>query len=402
VTSTADLAPGLQQRLRVYPWFVLAAVVAAFVFIVATADGSSTTSGRLGGDFPAFYSAGSIVADGNVDRLYDPATQAAAQVDLLGDEDGFIMYPYAPHVAAVYSPLSALDYRDAYVLHTALMVAALVGSLWILRPVIGIVDRWFAAVIAATITAYPVFVGVMGGQNTAVSLLLIAATWRAWHDDRDGLAGVMLTVLLFRPQYALPIIGLALLDRRWRTVAVAAAGAVGVWLANAAVAGTGWISFWYDGVRPLLEADAEVNAVNEIAPIGVTVALFGENSFAVLLGGAVSAALVAGLMWLWWTRRVDLSARMAITVAALPLLGPHAIYYDAALLVFTVLVLIDRGRLTPLGATIIWLATLVHLSRFLLNVSPLIVVIGAVLVVAGQRLIADQADADRVLPIHDS
>jgi len=402
VTSTTPPSADLERRLRTYPWFVLAALVGAFAFTVLTADGSTTQAGRLGGDFPAFYSAGSIVADGQVESLYELQTQAAAQADLLGAEDGFVMYPYAPHVAAAYAPLSQLSYTAAYVLHTTIMVAALVSALWVLRPVIGILDRRFVVALTAAVTAYPVFVGVMGGQNTAISLLLVAAAWRAWHDDNDALAGLALAVLLFRPQYALPLIGLALLDRRYRTVAVAALGAVGVWLANAAVAGASWVTFWYDGVRPLLEADAEVNAVNEIAPIGVTVALFGETTFAVLLGGAVSAALVMGLMWLWWTRPADLTARMAITAAALPLLGPHAIYYDAALLVFTVLVLIDRDKLTPLGAAAIWLATLVHVSRFALDVSPLILVIGAVLIVAGQRLVSGQAEADRVLPIHDS
>ena len=53
--------------------------------VLLSGDGSTTASGRVGGDFPAFYSAGSIVADGNIDALWDPATQAAAQVDLLGE-----------------------------------------------------------------------------------------------------------------------------------------------------------------------------------------------------------------------------------------------------------------------------------------------------------------------------
>ncbi|MEO0495028.1 MAG: glycosyltransferase family 87 protein [Actinomycetota bacterium] len=394
-----------ERRLRTYPTLLLVALAAAFCFVILAGSGSSTASGRVGGDFPAFYSAGSIVAAGDVDRLYDPSVQAAAQVDLLGDEDGFIMYPYAPHVAAGYAPLSELPYRLAYVLHTALMVGALVGALTAVRPMIGVLDRWFGLSLAATLTAYPVFVGVGGGQNTALSLLLIAGAWRSWHDDRDGVAGVLLAVLLFRPQYALPLLGLALLDRRWRTLATAAAGAGVVWLANAVLVGAGWITFWYDGVQPLLEADAHVNAKNEIAPIGVMVALFGESTVPVVLGGIISAAIVLGLMHLWWRARLDLTARMAITVAALPLLGPHAIFYDSALLAFTVLVLLDRRLISPTVAATVWGLGLVHLGRDVLDTSPLVLVILGVLALAARRLGAfgqPVERSDRVLPSQDS
>lgn len=394
-----------ERRLRTYPVLVLVALAAAFVFVVLAGSGSDTASGRVGGDFPAFYGAGSIVAAGDVDRLYDPTVQAAAQTDLLGDEDGFIMYPYAPHVAAAYAPLSELPYRSAYVLHTALMVAALIGALWLLRPMVPIVGRWFGAVVAATLTAYPVFVGVMGGQNTALSLLLIASAWRAWHEDRDDLAGVALALLLFRPQYALPLLGLALLDRRWRTVAVGSLGTMAVWGANAALVGAGWITTWYDGVRPLLEADAEINAANEIAPIGVLVAIFGETFFAVAIGGLISAGIVLGLMGLWQRRLVDLTSRMAITTATLTLLGPHAIYYDSALLVFAVLVLLDRNRLGALGVAAVWAAGLIHLTKSIVDVSPLIVVVLAVAGLTAWRLArTGQAvvEPERVLPIQDA
>ena len=396
-----------ERRLRVYPTLILAALAFAFVFVIAAGSGSSTASGRVGGDFPAFYGAGTIVADGDIDSLYDPATQAAAQVGLLGDEPGFIMYPYSPHVAAAYQPLAALPYRLAYVLHTGLMVGAFVGALALIRPMVPIVGRWFGATLGAVLTAYPVFVGVTGGQNTAISLLLIAAAWRCWHEDRDALAGVALAILLFRPQYALPLIGLALLDRRWRTVATAAAGAAVVWGVNAVLFGMDWLTSWLRQVEPLLERDAEINAANEIAPIGVLQAIAGaESTPALLVGGTVSAAIALGFAWLWWRRPVGLTERMAITTAGLMLLGPHAIYYDTALLAFATLVLLDRRLIDGRVVLLIWLGGAIHLTKTIGDVSPLIVVIFAVLALTASRLLgrSDQAadGSDRVLPIQDS
>lgn len=402
VTSTLAPSPApADRRLTLYPKALLAALAVAFVIVLASGSGSDTASGRVGGDFPAFYSAGSIVADGDIDDLWDLEVQRAAQADLLGDEDGFIMFPYAPHVAAAYAPLSELPYRLAYALHTAAMVAFLVGALHLLRPIAPIIDRWFPLTLAATLTAYPVFVGVGGGQNTALTLFLIAAVWRALTDERDDLAGLALAVLLFRPQYALPLIGLLFLGRRWRAVGWAGVGGVGVWVANAALLGPSWAATWFDEVQPLLEADADVNAANEIAPIGFLHAVWGTESKAALaLGGVVSVAVIAALMTIWWRDRFDLGARMAITTAGLLLIGPHTIYYDSSLLMFATLVLLDRRLIDVRIVAGVWAVGLLHLTKGVIDATPLAVVVVLAFVGVVSRF-ARQSD-ERVLPIQDS
>ena len=409
MATTLHLDAAWTRRLTLYPRLLLGTVALAFVIVIMAGDGSSTTSGRVGGDFPAFYSAGAIVADGEIDRLYDPATQAAAQEQLLGDEEGFIMFPYAPHVAAGYSAFSAMPYRLAYVVHTVLMVGALIGALALIRPMIPLVERWFSLVLGASVGAYPIFVGVSGGQNTAFTLLLLAAIWRFLHDDRQGLAGVAVAVMLFRPQYAIPVFGLLLLGRYWRAVASATAGACVVWAINAALFGADWITSWLRQVQPLLEADAEINAVNEIAPIGFGHAVLGTDSVVALVaGGSVSVAIGVTLAWVWWRGRFDLGVRFAITTAGLMLLGPHTIYYDSALAIFAILLLLDRGRIDWRIAALAWGAGFLQLAKTGLGASPLAFVALAVFVVTVRASLdpepSDQAEpgATRVLPIHDS
>ncbi len=411
VATTINLDAAWTRRLTLYPRLLLGAVGLAFVIVIMAGDGSSTTSGRVGGDFPAFYSAGTIVAEGNIDDLYDPVTQAAAQDELLGGEDGFIMFPYAPHVAATYSAFTAVPYRLAYVVHTLLMVGALIGALALVRPMIPLIDRWFSLVLGAAVGAYPVFVGVGGGQNTALTLLLLAAIWRFLHDDRQELAGVAVAALLFRPQYAIPILGLLFLGRYWRAVASASVGAAIVWAINAALFGTDWVTSWLRQVQPLLEADAEINAVNEIAPIGFGHAVLGTGShLALVLGGAISVAVAALLAWFWWRRRFDLDARFAITTAGLMLIGPHTIYYDAGITIFVILLLLDRGGIDWRIAALVWATGLLQLTKTGLGASPLVFVVAAVFVLAIRVLrkteTPDQSVSEpelvRVLPIHDS
>ncbi len=398
------MSADLHRRLTLYPKVLLLALGAAFVFVILSGDGSDTTSGRVGGDFPAFYSAGTIVADGDIERLWDPATQAAAQDGLLGGEEGFIMFPYAPHVAAAYSGFAQLPYRTAYVAHTLVMVGFLVAALHLLRPLIAVVDRWFWLTLSVTLTAYPVFVGIGGGQNTALTLFLVAAIWRSLADDRDELAGLAVAGLLFRPQYALPLIGLMLLGRHWRAVAAAGIGAVGVWIANALIFGPAWLTTWLRDVQPLLEADAEINALNEIAPIGFLHSLLGiDSTVALVLGGLVSAAVVLTLMWAWARSPLELNERVALTTVGLLLIGPHTIYYDSSLALFTVLVLFDTGRLDRRVVAALWAAGLLHLTKGAVGgsvLAPLVVVGFAA--TAWSLLAGRQDEASRVLPIQDS
>ena len=393
-----------QRRLTIYPRLILITIAAAFVIVIMGGNGSDTASGRVGGDFPAFYSAGTIVADGNIDGLYEPAVQAAAQVELLGGEDGFIMYPYAPYVAGAYSAFSGLPYRTSYVIHTVLMVAALVGALILVRPMISVLDRWFSLVLGIVATAYPIFVGTTGGQNTAFTLLLLAAVWRALAEDREAWAGVAVALLLYRPQYALPMLGLLFLGRHWRAVGTACTGASIVFALNAAMEGPGWISTWITGVRPLLKADAEINAVNEIAPTGFLHAVLGPDStIATTVGGAISVGIALALSWLWWKQRLDLDSRFAITAAGLMLLGFHTIYYDSSLALFALLLMLDR-RLINVGVTmVIWSIGLIQLVKEPFGASPLAPVVLAIFALALSRLWHAQATADeRVLPIQDS
>jgi len=58
-------------------WYSRAAVLAlavAFLVVLLSGSGTTTLTGRIGGDYPAFYTAGQIVAAGEAANLYEPAT----------------------------------------------------------------------------------------------------------------------------------------------------------------------------------------------------------------------------------------------------------------------------------------------------------------------------------------
>ena len=95
-----------------------------------------------GGDFPAFYGAARIVADGEIADLYDVEVQTEAQADLWGPDDpGVLYFAYPPHVAAAYGPLASLSYPVAYALHTLMMSAFVLAALALAKPLLARASR---------------------------------------------------------------------------------------------------------------------------------------------------------------------------------------------------------------------------------------------------------------------
>lgn len=364
---------------------LLALVVAVGIATVAgagigadqhVADGES--SARLGGDFAAFYAAGSIVWNGDIDALYDPARQAEAQADL--GLDGYLAFAYPPHVAAVYAPLGALDFATAYAVHTAIMAGSLVLALWLLQVPVPLLARWRWPLLAGSLTFFPLATAIGGGQNAALSVLGMAVIWRALHDDREWLAGLATGLLMFRPQYGLPLLGLLLLARHWRAVVTAVATIGATWATTAVALGPDWVTNWWSEVIPFVEQDAEVNAANSISILGFLQAAWSPDARAAVVFGAIGAALVVlTLMYLWANpQRFLLGHRIGATAIGVTLISPHTMFYDAGLLVIAGAALMaNTSRVPARGLTLIWVASLIHLVGKGLGATPLALVVAA-------------------------
>ena len=371
-----------------YSRAALFAVVAAFAISVLGSTGADTVSGRLGGDFPAFYAAGSIAGDGDWAQLYDPDRQLAEQARLFPEsDDSFLYFAYPPHAAAVYRPFAAMDYRVAYVLHSVLMAGAAIAAVSLIRPMVPVVRKHFELVASAVLLFNPILRAVTGGQNTALTLLGVTATWRLLHDEEDVAAGLVVALLLYKPQVAVPLAGVLVLARRWRAVGAIGAGGLVVWGVGAVLMGTGWVSTWWTEVRAFAELDADVNGHNAISWLGVSEHLLGAGSgVAYIVAAPLVVATVAMVCFVWLSSRFDLAVRFAITTAGILLMSPHAMFYDAVLLVVTAVVALDRlgARAIPVVAAV-WAGSWLQMGAESLDFAPLFV-----LIVCGVGVLAAQ------------
>ncbi len=301
-------------RLRAWPTALLVGVGAVFLLQVAVADGSATLGGRLGGDLPAFVGAARLLRAGG--DLYDPVAQETIQADLV-PAGTFCWYAWPPIVAALYVPLTFLPWSVAVLVHTVgTTTAAVLGVRWWARrhalPV--------AIAIPAALSFYPLLRSLPGGQLTGLLILLAAGP--AW------LGGA----LVLKPQIGVfPLVAAG----RWRALLL---GGAGVYLGSAAVSGWDWPRAWVPAATRFATAAAadpgSVSLWDHPLPYA---------------GVAVVAACA-------WRVRGDPDRRVALALAAAPLLAPHALRYDVGLAVLPLGLVAARGRaraLPWLGA--VWL-----------------------------------------------
>ncbi len=366
---------------------VLFAIGLAIGLVVLTADGPDAVSGGLGGDYPSFYAAGDIVRDDvgiDPERFYDPQTQFDAQAPVLpSDSEGNLFFAYPAFFVAPYAALSSLGFVTSYLVHTVLMIGAVVVALRLLRPCSATVRNHWVETLAVVLTFYPMFRGVTGGQNTALSLLGFAVIWRSLHDGREVPAGVAAGLLLFKPPLALPIIGALLLGRRFVAVASAVITAIGLYGVGALLTGPSWPSAWADAIRFLDDVDTPFNVQNFVSLPGSAEALFGIDSTAATVVGFGLAALIALVVSTMWFRRGhDIDVLVAVAVAGSLLISPHALYYDAGILVLVGLVIADRRPEWRRWLVVGWVAGFTHLAADALGVDPLVTVVVAAFALA--------------------
>jgi hypothetical protein len=346
-------------RLRTYPVVLLVVLGAALVFAATIYDRNDPSS-RLGGDYPAFYAAGSIARAGDWDDLYSAARQQSEQVGLIDDEGGYLYFSYPPFVAGAYSVLAGLDYRWSFLFHTLLMALALFVAIRLVWP-------WLAgsgwpqpAVFVVAIGFYPILRAVSGGQNTALSLLLLAAAARLERDGRSYAAGLSLALLLFKPQYGVGVLLLLLVARRWRMTTGWATGAAVLYTISAIEVGGEWLRDWWHQASQFHDLNVAANGEHFISFPGFSENVLGAGSaVAAFLGYGIALVVAAGAAFYWWQHRDgSVLARYAIAAGAIALAAPQTLYYDAGLLLLgLVLVVATTGPVRSSGRLVFgWLA----------------------------------------------
>ncbi|MFL5761832.1 MAG: glycosyltransferase family 87 protein [Thermomicrobiales bacterium] len=322
----------------------------AQVRAVLTHEGNFYRGGEvpIGADFNAFYSAGRIVLRGDGSHLYDLDRQQTEQQRTLGrdDFDGFQPFAYPAFVAAPYALLARLPFLWAYIVQTVCMLLAISLAVQMLRRVSPTVRDRPVLVMLAIFTSQPLMAAVYGGQTVAFSFLCFAGCYSSLRRDQPGQAGLWLGFLLYKPQLAVPLLALLLWQRRWRVIAAAGSVGSGLALVGVAVAGQGWPQgFMNLAGGNFYVVEAHENGANMISLMGFAENFFGPKSIeAYGIAGSLGVLLFIPLILAWRNARPagqQFPLQFGLAIAATLALSPHALFYEASLLILPIICLID-------------------------------------------------------------
>jgi hypothetical protein len=325
-----------EARVALFAKAIAVAFLLAFIATLATMrDMMLSTDRGFGGDFIAFYAAGTLAREGRPQAAYDMAAITAAEKRALPQVTYALMYAYPPVFQMVLQPLAGLPYVWAYVVWAVLLLALHV-VVW--RVAFGDSPAFWAALGSSS-----VYLNVLHGQNGLLSAALLGIGLLSLR-HRQLLAGIAIGALCYKPQLGVSVGLLLLAGGQWRAVGGAALSVAVLCAASAAVLGLDvWRAFIEHGgsARVVLEGDG--GPLDKIASVYALVRkLGGPVTLAYVLHGVVALAVMVPAIRAWRRGGEDLP-RIAMAAATVPLVSPYLFDYDLAVIVLPIGALLIDG-----------------------------------------------------------
>jgi hypothetical protein len=345
----AYILQGLQQGLKSGDWLTAARahgyslillVICALAILgwIAASHGLIDPNGKpIGTDFSNVYAAGELTWQGKPADAYDPALQHAAEKAVFGGREvPFYGWHYPPFFLAVAFMVASLPYAFGLALWLAASLAAYLAAIRAILP------RPETLLIAAAFPA--VFINIGHGQNGFLTAALLGGALH-WLDRRPWLAGILIGLLAYKPQFGVMIPLALLANQRWSSIAAAIATVAALVAVSLAVLGGG---VWHAFAESMNFTQAIVleqggtgwekiqSAFSAARNWGADV----HTAYAIQI--ALGLALAATLAWLWHSDAAFELKASALATASL-LATPYVLDYDLVVLAIAIAFLARHG-----------------------------------------------------------
>jgi hypothetical protein len=298
--------------------------------LVADAGVSDT---RILNDYEDFYIVGRLFREGDAVTAYDNDALTAAQVRFTGTST-FMPWAYPPPLTAAVAVLPLAGLSWSYMLF---MVATLMLYVWTL-------SRFGVQFVgAAMLAVFPALVLVVRlGQNGMLTGSLIGLFLLGLLHRRNS-AGVPLGIMMIKPHLAIGVGLVALLQRRWTVIGIAAATALLLCIGATLVLGLRvWPAFFagvgaaggylQQGLFPLYRMSSVYAGVRS----------FGPPASTAMTVHVVGALLALGGVAVAWRRGVTGNRLLALACLATLFVSPYNYDYDLVCLAAAVALILPE------------------------------------------------------------
>jgi hypothetical protein len=314
-------------RMRAYSLILLGLSVLVFAGWIAVSDGLIDRNGQpIGTDFSNVYAAGTLTWQGRSADAYEPALQHAAEKAVFdGREVPFYGWHYPPFFFAVAVLVAAVPYGWGLAIWLVASFAAYLAALRAILP------RQETLLVAAAFPA--VFVNVGHGHNGFLTAALLGGALH-WLDRRPWLAGVLIGLLVYKPQFGVLIPIALVAGGRWRTIGAAAATVAALVVISFALLGSGIWHAFADSMSFTQTVVLEQGGTgwHKIQSIFAGVRAWGASvPIAYAAQASLFALLAATLAWLWHSDAAFELKAAALALGSL-LATPYVLDYDLVVL----------------------------------------------------------------------
>ncbi len=302
-------------------------------------------AGQPGADWMVFYTAARAYLDGNLPLLYD-AERLTAHVN--ASLAGWLAQPltlrpwlYPPTFLLYLIPFGLLPYGLSWTLFQLVTFAGMMAAIWC---TIGHGrQRWLYALAlplapAATFT-------IATGQNAFLTAGLLLGGFGLL-SRRPAVAGMLLGLASYKPQFGLLAPVALLAARQWRALASAAATGILLALASVAVFGVEpwrvWVEWMLSPPPDAYRKFLECCRLHDES-IYTNMVVLGASKLAADVAQVASILLAGTCVWVSWRRPMPRDLQIAVLFAAMVLAAPHVANYDTVLLVIAACIIVSRG-----------------------------------------------------------
>lgn len=272
-------------------------------------------------DFAQFWTAGKLALKGNIFAVYDPRLLHAAEVIIAGHPFEYVsgwLYPpiflfVAVTLASMPPMLGFLLWTNGTLLLQSMAVATIARSRWAL--LVAMAPPW---------TIMCMMLGQDGLLTAAIIGFVLISLER-----RATLAGLLLAVLTYKPQFGLLFPVALAFGGYWRTFISAGIGVVCLTLLSWSVFGLpAWLMFFH-AIHGTMGA---MKSWPGILSLFGAVRRFGDSYETAVILQTALGALCAAVVALMWRSRIPNDLKAACLVTCIPMVTPYVWDYDLPIL----------------------------------------------------------------------
>ena len=374
------------ERLRL----VAMAVSLLFLFLVVTALVTMLRD-PYQMDFISYWAAGRLALAGQAPLAYDFAAHRA--VELQATLVAGLPFGYPPAFLILATPFALLPYPVAAPLWVILTWAAYAAA----------VRFWAPRAFWLAMAMPPLLINAVTGQaGFLLAALFIAGM--ALLPKRPLLGGLLLGLIVVKPQLGIVLPFALAAGREWRAFAGAALSSAGVLLLGLLV--FGWQSYqaWFGNAQLYSSVVADgLAGWQRMASVYAALRIDGLGAALAWIAQGLVALAAVTTCCLTWLRSAHWGARAAALAAATALASPYLFGYDNLLLIMPLASLLARGRHQPL-LLLCWLLLALGLMQALgwaggPNLAPVVpIILLALTWRVAQRDLGFSASASEAVP----